>query len=234
MQRREFLTLTALSAVLPLTVGETAFGATKAPGEVVFELPKSHTKRLAWTVDDGASSQTVGGYVDLLERNPDLKITFFVTSMYDSWRRYGRRLRALQHAGQVQLANHTHTHANLTAVSAHRVRHELLSCKNFLEDEFGISGEPFYRPPYGNYNATVRSVAAELGYTNTVMWFGTLADSGKTTSNGVLRDAKKWMTNRHIVIAHANQPAVLADFNAILQTLQQRQLETVTLSQAFS
>ncbi len=234
MQRREFLTLAGLGAALPLLLPENAMASRSAPGRVLFTLPRSPARRIAWTVDDGASSQTVGGYVDLLERNPNLHITFFVTSAYYSWRKYGRRLRKLQQHGQVQLANHTHSHPNLTSLSNHRIRHELKSCQNFLQGEFGVTGEPFYRPPYGYFDARVRSVAAELGYSDTVMWLGTLADSGKTTSNGVLRDAKKWMTNRHIIIGHANQTAVIADFNAILATLRQRGLETVTLNQAFA
>jgi hypothetical protein len=233
MLRREFLTLAGVGAVLPLVQPELAQAAKAAPGRVLTQLPKSQTKRLAWTVDDGASTHTVGAYVDLLERNPDLHITFFVTSAYGAWRKYGRRLLSLQDQGQVQLANHTHTHPDLTSLSDRRVRHELLDCKNFLRDHFGVTGEPFYRPPYGYFDNKVRSIAADLGYTDTVMWLGTFADSGKTTSNGILRNAKKWMTNRHIVIAHANQPTVIADFNAILETLGNRGLETVTLDQAF-
>jgi peptidoglycan/xylan/chitin deacetylase (PgdA/CDA1 family) len=235
IDRRAFLTLAAVGLPLFGQSTEPAYAAkSSAAGRVLFELPRSHERRVAWTIDDGYSNQTVAGYLDKLQRNPDLKVTFFVTSAAPPWKHHARTIRRLIQDGQVQVANHTHTHTALTKISSHKIANELSTCRKFLEDNFGVSGAPFYRPPYGYYDDRVRNIAAELGYTDTVMWFGTLADSGKTTQRGIYRDAEKWMKNGRIVIAHANYPTVLGEFDSILKLLKARSLKTVTLSEAFA
>lgn len=233
MDRRSFLALTALAVAATPILNPTQV-ASAASGRVLFELPKSSDRRVAWTVDDGFSKQTVDGYLSMLEANPNIKVTFFVTSAAAPWSHYSNRIRKLIDLGQVQVGNHTHTHAPLTHVRSSKVYDELSSCKKFLEDKFGVSGVPFYRPPYGYYDDRVRSIAAELGYTDTVMWYGTLADAGKNTRSGIFNNAYKWMQNGRIVIGHANYPQIINDFPSIISLLNKRGLSTVTLAEAFA
>lgn len=231
MDRRVFMQLSALGLIGADFAAAPPANA-KPKTQVTYRLPKSQDRRIAWTVDDGADESTVAGYLNLLKDNPQLKLTFFVTSAYQTWKRHANTINDLIATGQVELGNHTHTHKDLTGVSRAKARQELATCKRFLQDHFDVSGAPFYRPPYGYFNSDVREIAAELGYTNTVMWFGTLADSGVNTQRGLLRNARRWMNDRAILISHANHPQVLADFEQILQLLENRNLQTVTLSEA--
>ncbi|MFM5904686.1 MAG: polysaccharide deacetylase family protein [Micrococcales bacterium] len=232
MDRRTFLGSVALGAAVS-ALGPYQPSEASRLGRVIFSLPKIDTPRFAWTVDDGASEKTVAGYIRLLKENPNLKITFFVTSAYATWRRHESSLNDLLSTGQIQLANHTFSHKDLTSVSNQKIRQELLACKRFLEDHFGTTGEPFYRPPYGSYNSNVREVAADLGYTNTVMWYGTLADAGQNTQRGLLRNARRWMNDRAILISHANHPQIIDDFERMLALIEARHLKTVTLTEVF-
>ena len=232
MDRRTFLGLSALGLALPI-LGQTLPASAKPAGRVLYALPKSNSPRMAWTVDDGFSEKTVAGYVNLLKDNPDLKITFFVTSAYATWRRHEDSLNYLISNGQVQLANHTHTHKDLTSLSTKRVKYELSTCRQFLEDHFDVSGRPFYRPPYGSFNNKVRDIAADLGYIDTVMWFGTLADAGRNTERGLLRNANRWMKDRAILISHANYPEIIGDFDEILALIAKRDLKMVTLDEVY-
>ena len=227
--------VSALGLAVPAILNaQTEQAAASSPGRVLFTLPKSSERRVAWTVDDGFSEQTVAGYINKLQANPDIKVTFFVTSSASPWSKHAKAIRELIDLGQVQVANHTHTHAPLTHIRTSKVISELSSCKKFLEDKYGVSGETFYRPPYGYYDDRVRSIAAELGYTDTVMWMGTLADAGKNTQRGIFRNADKWMKNGRIVIGHANYPMILKDFDSIVSLLGKRGLQTVTLNDVYA
>jgi peptidoglycan/xylan/chitin deacetylase (PgdA/CDA1 family) len=99
------------------------------PRGCISALPSSSTRRVAWTVDDGASSAALGRYVSMLEKNPKVKITFFVLSGAPGWTKYAKRLKALQDSGQIQLANHTQTHRKLTTLSDAYIKQELNRCE---------------------------------------------------------------------------------------------------------
>ena len=188
--------------------------------------------KIAWTVDDGYSNTALAGYLRVAQHF-DLKFTFFVNTAYQSWYRHRATIKELISAGQIQLANHTHAHHDLTAVSDKKVRQELLSCHNRLLDHFGYDARPYYRPPYGASNARVRAIAAELGYTTEVLWYGSLADAGTTNAHAVARNADKWFKSRRIVIAHANSPVAIENFDEINSVLRARSLQTVTIREAF-
>ena len=204
-----------------------AWAKTKVP-VVIFQLPKGHSKDLAWTIDDGASSSAIAAYIELARRH-DLRLTFFVTSAFSGWRKNAKVLKPLVESGQIQLANHTKTHVDLTKVSDQRVKDELLECERFIMKVYGVDPKPYFRPPYGFYNDRVLRIAANLGYTKPIMWFGTLADTGRVSPSRILKHAKEWMKGGRIVIDHANANNTVDDFAEIVTLIRERELNTVTL-----
>jgi peptidoglycan/xylan/chitin deacetylase (PgdA/CDA1 family) len=75
----------------------------------------------------------------------------------------------------------------------------------------GMRGAPYFRPPYGKHDARVDQLAAGIGYSTPVLWFGTLSDSGEITPEQLMSFADQWILPEHIVIGHANFPAVTLD-----------------------
>jgi peptidoglycan/xylan/chitin deacetylase (PgdA/CDA1 family) len=71
-------------------------------------------------------------------------------------------------SGQIQLANHTWSHPDLTTLSPVRIAEQIQRNHTFLSNAFGVDARPYLRP-YGRHNAAVRSAAADLGYTITTM-----------------------------------------------------------------
>ena len=200
--------------------------------KVIFQLPKGNKKSIAWTIDDGASVSTVAEYIKLAKQE-DLRLTFFVTSAFAAWRKNAKQLKPLVESGQIQLANHTKTHINLVTASDARIRSELLDCEQFIMKVYGVDPKPYFRPPYGYYDDRVLRIAAELGYTKPVMWFGVLADSAATSSYRILSHAKQWLVGGRIVIDHANSKNTVADFATVVKTIRSRGLKTVTLNDAW-
>ncbi|WP_405134245.1 polysaccharide deacetylase family protein [Nocardia sp. NBC_01388] len=183
---------------------------------------------MALTVDDGASPEVVGAYIEFARRT-GARFTFFVTAYYDSWSIHRDALRPLVDSGQIQLGNHTWNHADLTKLSASGVADQLGRAKTFLRNTFGVDGTPYYRPPYGFHNAAVDKVAADLGYTVPVLWYGSLSDSGVITDQYLIQCARQYFNAQAIVIGHANHPAVTHCYDQMVDIIRERNLAMVTL-----
>jgi hypothetical protein len=69
---------------------------------------------LALTVDDGVSSSVVAAFAQFC-RDTGTRLTFFVNGVNPSWSDNAPALRPLVDSGQVQMANHTWSEANLVA-----------------------------------------------------------------------------------------------------------------------
>jgi len=238
VDRRTFLTLgtagLAATAVAVAQPSEASAPASPKRNRIAYHLPQSHEPRWAWTIDDGVSTKSIATYVDHALRNPDIKYTYFVTSMYASWKQNAHGLRELIHNGQVQLANHTHTHKDLRTLTSHGVQKQLLDCKHFLEDEFGVDGGTFWRPPYGYWNSNVLSAAAEAGFTSPMMWLGEFGtDDYRVQPSTIMSNIHRWVQNGRIVIDHANNTVAANHFGPILDSIRAKKLKMVTLAEAF-
>ncbi|MEV0294422.1 polysaccharide deacetylase family protein [Nocardia sp. NPDC050710] len=200
---------------------------TPIPAGTITALPGTGNS-MALTVDDGASPEVVGAYIEFA-KDTGARFTFFVTAYYDSWAIHRNELRPLVDSGQIQLANHTWDHADLTAISGSAVASQLDRAKTYLRNNFGVDGTPYFRPPFGRHNATVDRIAADLGYTVPTMWYGSLSDSGVITEEYLIECARKYFNPQTIVIGHANAPAVTHCYGQLVDIIKERNLSLVTL-----
>jgi peptidoglycan/xylan/chitin deacetylase (PgdA/CDA1 family) len=201
------------------------------PGAALFALP-GHGNLMALTVDDGADSEVIAAYAELCQRT-GMRLTFFVTKKFPGWTQNAAQLRPLVESGQIQLGNHTVSHPDLTKLSTSDIQAELTGCGSFIRSTFGTDAAPYYRPPYGFHDARVDAAAREVGYTQPVLWYGSLSDSGLITEAQVVEFAQKWFLAQHIVIGHANFPPVTHVFDQLMQLIKDRQLQPVTLDDVF-
>ncbi len=203
------------------------------PAGPIWGLPEEVGNRVAWTVDDGASAETVLAYADFAQQT-GTRLAFFINGMYaDSWLPAVPILAPLIASGQVQIANHTFSHPSLPSLSDGQIQDELQRNHDFIAQHFGVDARPWYRPPYGNRDARTDAAAAAIGYTTPVMWYGSLGDSGLLTPEVLMQEANKWMLPAHIVLGHANAPTVAGLFPQLLDLLASRDLQTVTLNDVF-
>lgn len=202
------------------------------PLEPLTGLP-TDANLLAWTADDGTSSAVVAAYADFAAAS-GVRLTLFVTGTYSSWDENAEALRPLVDSGQVQLANHTWSHADLTSLTDQGIADELQRTHDYIEERFGVDARPFYRPPFGYYDDRVVAAAAQLGYTTPTLWYGSLADSGRVSEQRIVELATEWFLPGHIVIGHLNFEPVTRVFPELHAIIQERQLTTVTLNDVFS
>ena len=100
------------------------------PLEPLTGLP-TDANLLAWTADDGTSSAVVAAYADFAAAS-GVRLTLFVTGTYSSWDENAEALRPLVDSGQVQLANHTWSHADLTSLTDQGIADELQRTHDYL------------------------------------------------------------------------------------------------------
>jgi peptidoglycan/xylan/chitin deacetylase (PgdA/CDA1 family) len=187
---------------------------------------------LAITLDDGVDTEVVRAYAQLA-KDSGIRLTMFVTGVFQSWTENRDLLLPLVESGQIQLGNHTWLHHDLTKMTGAAVADDLRHTDQFLKDTFGVDATPYYRPPYGAYNDVVTSVAADLGYTVATLWNGTLGDDAILTPSDIIANAEKYCLPQNIVIGHLNHPPVTNVYHQMIDLIHTRNLRTVTLGDVF-
>ncbi len=77
------------------------------------------------------------------------------------------------------------------------------------------------------------SLAADLGYTVTTMWSGSLADSTLITEGYIVKMAETYFRPQNIVIGHLNHLPVTHVYGRLVGLIRDRGLRTVTLNDVF-
>lgn len=185
-------------------------------------------KYIAWTVDDGADPEVVRAYAEF-SRRTGTRLTFFINGQYPAFRQHRDLLLPLVKSGQLQIANHTYSHAALTSLTDEQIVQELTRNDEEIRRLFGVSSKPYFRPPYGYYDARVLAAAASCGFTRPVLWYGSLVDSSNISSAEVYAYAEKYALAQHIVIGHLNYRGVVSELDRIRALLDRRGLKTVTI-----
>ncbi|KAJ6483768.1 carbohydrate esterase family 4 protein [Mycena vitilis] len=138
---------------------------------------------VALTFDDGPYKY--GPMISDLLASKSAKGTFFVNGynydcIYDN--KVATRLQYVYNAGH-QICSHTWSHPDLTNLTAFEITEELRKIDDALYTVLGIN-TTFLRPPYGNYNTTVRELAPNKTF---ILWD---FDSGDSVGKSVNQSEK--------------------------------------------
>ena len=207
-------------------------GKVPAPAGVLTRLP-GNDNQLGLSVDDGASVAVVGAFAQFCH-DSGTRLTFFVNGANSSWSVNAPALRPMVDSGQIQMGNHTWSHPYLTRIGLGAVADQIRHNADFLRSTYGVDGTPYWRPPYGVHNAAIDRVAADQGYTTITMWSGDVGDSVPESASSLVAHAAKSFQSQQIVIMHANLPEVTQCYPQLLDLIQSRNLQTVTLKDVFT
>lgn len=220
------------TAAASKTASATATSSNPVPEARAWTGPQTglpgEGKYIAWTVDDGADPEVVRAYAEF-SRRTGTRLTFFINGQYPAFKQHRDLLLPLVKSGQLQIANHTYSHAALTSLTDEQIVYELTRNDEEIVRLFGVSSKPYFRPPYGYYDARVLAAAASCGFTRPVLWYGSLADSSNISSAEVYAYAEKYALAQHIVIGHLNYRGVVSELDRIRALLDRRGLTTVTI-----
>jgi peptidoglycan/xylan/chitin deacetylase (PgdA/CDA1 family) len=201
------------------------------PGRVITEGPASAGRKVALTIDDGTCASCVDRILDVVESTGG-KVTLFPNGVYrSSWEPQAKRIRDLVANGQVTLGNHTYSHGVSTQIGPTAFGADLQRNEDWIQKTFKVTGRPWFRPPYGDHNASIDAAAGQRGYRKVIMWSGTVADSQPRSEGYILDAIDHWARPGAIILMHANYPATARALPKIFRALEKRRLEPVTLAE---
>lgn len=113
-----------------------------------------------------------------------------------------------------QIANHGYSHYDSTVVSSDTLAYDITLMEEYIQDSTGTSSYPFFRLPYGSYDAQALEVIGNLGYEYAVQWSIDTQDwtgiSATSISNAVVNDAFPGaIVLMHASVGAANTPESL-------------------------
>ncbi|MYZ35660.1 MULTISPECIES: polysaccharide deacetylase family protein [unclassified Streptomyces] len=204
------LAVVALAAASALTVN-TAAPAQAAPAQAA-----ACNGYVGLTFDDGPSG-TTSSLLNALRQN-GLRATMFNQGQYAAAN--PSQVRAQVDAG-MWVANHSYTHPHLTQQSQAQIDSEISRTQQAIAGAGG--GTPkLFRPPYGETNATVKSVAAKYGLTE-IIWDVDSQDWNNASTDAIVQAAGR-LTNGQIILMHDWPANTVAAIPRIAQGLAARGL----------
>ncbi len=190
-------------------------------------------RQVAITIDDGYCAECAQAYAALAQAT-GIHITFNPNGCYgEIWNPLAKILKPLIEAGQVQIGNHTFNHWWLTELTDSQVTAQLEQNEEWIEQTYGITARPWWRPPYGAYDERTNELAASIGYTNVLMWNGSFGDSTPLRPRTIMYLAREYLRPGVVMLGHANHPAVTHLFRQIGEIITARGLHPVTLDEMF-
>ncbi|MEV7064922.1 polysaccharide deacetylase family protein [Streptomyces collinus] len=214
---KRVLTALAATAAAALTVTATT-ASTAAPARPA----ACGAGYVGLTFDDGPSGNTTK-LLGALRQN-GLRATMFNQGQYAA---ANPSLVRAQVAAGMWVANHSYTHPHLTRLGQAQIDSEISRTQQAIANAGG--GTPrLFRPPYGETNATVKSVAARYGLTE-IIWHVDSQDWNGASTESIVQSVAR-LTNGQIILMHDWPANTLAAVPRIAQTLASRGLCAGTIS----
>jgi peptidoglycan/xylan/chitin deacetylase (PgdA/CDA1 family) len=180
-------------------------------------------RQVALTFDDGPHPGYTIKILEILKQY-NAHATFFLVG--EQAERYPYLVRAEVAAGHV-VANHTYHHVNLTKIPFEAVATEIKACGEVLRDITGTSPS-FFRPPGGDYDASVARVVDTLGYTM-VLWTDNPGDYEMPSSQTLEARVLNHIRRGGIVLLHDGIQQTIDILPNVLKYLKARGYELVTV-----
>jgi peptidoglycan/xylan/chitin deacetylase (PgdA/CDA1 family) len=187
-------------------------------------------KRIALTFDAGATGTTCPRIMAALHDH-GVHITMFFTGKFAE--QYPDCLKEAVADGH-ELGNHTYSHLDSRDLTDDQLIGELSRAEIIIRNLTGVSTKPYWRPPFGAYNAHVLNVAASQGYRSIYWTLDSLDSVGQpktpdfifnrvTNTKGVELDGA-------IILQHFGSDASADALPRELDRLQEMGLQVVTIS----
>ncbi len=158
--------------------------ANAASPSILVSRVTTSAKVMALTFDFGSDPGNVWRILQVLA-DRGVKATFFVTG--EAAANHPDVIRSVVAQGH-EIGNHSYSHPYFTQLTSAQMADELSRTATAIRNATGQSPQPFFRPPYGDYNSSVLQAAGDAGYTHTIMWTIDTVD-WQGVSSAAVRDA---------------------------------------------
>lgn len=184
-------------------------------------------KKVSLSFDAAWGNEDTAKILDILDEY-DIKVTFFMTG---GWvETYPDDVKAIYEAGH-DLGNHSENHKNMSQLSGTECADELDSVTQKVKDLTGFTMELF-RPPYGDYDNDVITVAASCGY-YAIQWDVDSLDWKNYGVDSIIDTVlnHKALQNGSIILMHNGAKYTAEALPAVIEGLQEKGYEIVPISE---
>lgn len=202
-------------------------------GGRVWNVIPTHAKVVALTFDAGANADGVASILKTLSADR-VPASFFLTGDFTST--FPAQAKAMTAAGRA--GDHSVSHPYFTKLTDAQIRQQVLGAQQTIRSVTGANPAPWFRFPYGDYNAHAVSVVNSTGFVpigwtvDTLGWEGT---SGGITAAKVVSRVLGSLQPGEIVLMHSgSNPADHSTLDAdalpsVISQLRARGYQFVTL-----
>lgn len=183
------------------------------------EVPDENKKYIAFTFDDGPSKYTKK-LLKTLELN-DSTATFF---MLGNRMKYNEEIVKEVYKSSSEVASHTYSHKNLNKLSKDDILKEINST-SIIFNKITNDNIKYIRPPYGNYNDTVKSTNFPI-----ILWNIDPKDWLVKDSTKVYNSVLKHACDGCIVLMHDLYPTTIEAVKMLIPKLNSLGYEVVSIS----
>lgn len=183
------------------------------------EVPDENKKYIVFTFDDGPSKYTKE-LLKTLELN-DSTATFF---MLGNRMKYNEEIVKKVYKSSSEVASHTYSHKNLNKLSKDDILKEINST-SIIFNKITNDNIKYIRPPYGNYNDTVKSTNFPI-----ILWNIDPKDWLVKDSTKVYNSVLKHACDGCIVLMHDLYPTTIEAVKMLIPKLNSLGYEVVSIS----
>lgn len=156
--------------------------------------------------------------------NENIKITFFIGG---SWaKRFPDSLRDIASRGH-ELGNHTWSHPHPNNLTKLQNQEQIMQTERFIQETTNIK-TVLYAPPYGEYNETVLTAVAEIGY-QTILWSVDTIDWQRPSPEVLKNRVLKKVHNGAIILMHPTESTAKA-LPSLINNLRERGFTIMTVT----
>ena len=169
------------------------------------------------TFDDGPNPSNTTNLLNALKQ-AGLRATMF--NLGQNAQSYPSLVQAQVAAG-MWVGNHSYTHPHMTTLSSAQMSSEITRTQQAIQAATG-SAPKLFRPPYGETNATLKSVEAQNGLTE-VIWNVDSQDWNGASTAQIVSAAGR-MQNGDVILMHDQYQTTIQALPQIAQNLKSRGL----------
>ncbi len=183
-------------------------------------------KEIALTFDAGSDIAGIT-ILDVLKKH-NVKATFFLTGKWaEKFPAYAKRIADEGH----EIGNHSYSHPDPVKISTESLKVEISKAEQAIRTAAGKTPRPYFRFPYGSYNAAALKAAGEAGYPLSIQWSLDTIDWQQPTADTIVSRIEAGASNGDIILMHIGGINTPQAVDRVIPELQSQGYKLVTLSE---
>ena len=208
------LCLLTISAAYTLGLNSEATAVVAQKRELPIYCVEREDKVVSISFDASWGADKTIAILDILDKY-NVKTTFFLVGGWVD--KYPDMLQEIVSRGH-EIGNHSDTHAHMNQLSEQGIRDELRIMSDKVEKLTGVR-PTLFRPPYGEYNDRVISVARAEGY-EAVQWSIDSLDWKDRGTADIIKQCTHRVENGDIVLVHNDSNDIINALPTVIQHYQ--------------